>query len=433
MNYKETLDYLFSRLPMFQRIGAAAYKANLDNTWALMNALDSPEKKIKTIHIAGTNGKGSTSHMLAAAFQQAGYKTGLYTSPHLIDFRERIKINGKMISKQAVVKFVEQHQKTFDQIEPSFFEWTVALAFDYFSRKKVDIAIVETGLGGRLDSTNVIHPELSIITNISFDHMNLLGATLPLIATEKAGIIKENTPVLIGETQKEIKPVFTSKAKIGHSPLFFADELISVKSVKQIHKKNDLFLEMNFNESTKKIICDLPGLYQTRNIKTVLSAIAIINSTTAFKINSKQIVAALKNVKSQTGLMGRWQILKNKPLVIADTGHNEAGIKEVIKNIKNTKHEKLHFVLGMVNDKEVDKILQLLPKKAIYYFCKASIPRALDEALLKENAQQFNLKGNCYTNVQDALFAALQIASSKDLIFIGGSTFTVADALKVKI
>jgi dihydrofolate synthase/folylpolyglutamate synthase len=433
MNYKETLDYLFSRLPMFQRIGAAAYKANLDNTWALMNALDSPEKKIKTIHIAGTNGKGSTSHMLAAAFQQAGYKTGLYTSPHLIDFRERIKINGKMISKQAVVKFVEQHQKTFDQIEPSFFEWTVALAFDYFSRKKVDIAIVETGLGGRLDSTNVIHPELSIITNISFDHMNLLGATLPLIATEKAGIIKENTPVLIGETQKEIKPVFTSKAKIGHSPLFFADELISVKSVKQIHKKNDLFLEMNFNESTKKIICDLPGLYQTRNIKTVLSAIAIINSTTAFKINSKQIVAALKNVKSQTGLMGRWQILKNKPLVIADTGHNEAGIKELIKNIKNTKHEKLHFVLGMVNDKEVDKILQLLPKKAIYYFCKASIPRALDEALLKENAQQFNLKGNCYTNVQDALFAALQIASSKDLIFIGGSTFTVADALKVKI
>ena len=413
MNYKETLDYLFSRLPMFQRIGAAAYKANLDNTWALMNALDSPEKKTKTIHIAGTNGKGSTSHMLAAAFQQAGYKTGLYTSPHLIDFRERIKINGKMISKQEVVKFVEQHQKTFDQIEPSFFEWTVALAFDYFSRKKVDIAIVETGLGGRLDSTNVIHPELSIITNISFDHMNLLGATLPLIATEKAGIIKENTPVLIGETQKEIKPVFTSKAKIGHSPLFFADELISVKSVKQIHKKNDLFLEMNFNESTKKIICDLPGLYQTRNIKTVLSAIAIINSTTAFKINSKQIVAALKNVKAQTGLMGRWQILKNKPLVIADTGHNEAGIKEVIKNIKNTKHEKLHFVLGMVNDKEVDKILQLLPKKAIYYFCKANIPRALDETLLKENAQQFNLKGNCYANVQNALFAALQIASTK--------------------
>ena len=433
MNYKETLDYLFSRLPMFQRIGAAAYKANLDNTWALMNALDSPEKKIKTIHIAGTNGKGSTSHMLAAAFQQAGYKTGLYTSPHLIDFRERIKINGKMISKQEVVKFVELHQKTFDQIEPSFFEWTVALAFDYFSRKKVDIAIIETGLGGRLDSTNVIHPELSIITNISFDHMNLLGATLPLIATEKAGIIKENTPVLIGETQKEIKPVFTSKAKIGHSPLFFADELISVKSVKQIHKKNDLFLEMNFNESTKKIICDLPGLYQTRNIKTVLSAIAIINSTTAFKINSKQIVAALKNVKAQTGLMGRWQILKNKPLVIADTGHNEAGIKEVIKNIKNTKHDKLHFVLGMVNDKEVDKILQLLPKKAIYYFCKANIPRALDETLLKENAQQFNLKGNCYANVQNALFAALQIASTKDLIFIGGSTFTVADALKVKI
>ena len=433
MNYKETLDYLFSRLPMFQRIGATAYKANLDNTWALMNALDSPEKKIKTIHIAGTNGKGSTSHMLAAAFEQAGYKTGLYTSPHLIDFRERIKINGKMISKQEVVKFVELHQKTFDQIEPSFFEWTVALAFDYFSRKKVDIAIVETGLGGRLDSTNVIHPELSIITNISFDHMNLLGATLPLIATEKAGILKENTPVLIGETQKEIKPIFTSKAKIGHSPLFFADELISVKSVKQIHKKNDLFLEMNFNESTKKIICDLPGLYQTRNIKTVLSAIAIINSTTAFKINSKQIVAALKNVKAQTGLMGRWQILKNKPLVIADTGHNEAGIKEVIKNIKNTKHEKLHFVLGMVNDKEVDKILQLLPKKAIYYFCKASIPRALDETLLKENAQQFNLKGNCYANVQNALFAALQIASTKDLIFIGGSTFTVADALKVKI
>jgi len=432
MNYKETLDYLFSRLPMFQRIGAAAYKANLDNTWALMNALDSPEKKIKTIHVAGTNGKGSTSHMLAACFQKAGYKTGLYTSPHLIDFRERIKINGKMISKQEVVKFVEKHQIIFDRIEPSFFEWTVALAFDYFARKKVDIAIIETGLGGRLDSTNVIQPELSIITNISFDHMNLLGSTLPLIAKEKAGIIKENTPVLIGETQKEIKTIFSSKSKENNAPIFFADELISFEYAKQMRKKNELFLEIKFKNSFKKISCDLPGLYQNKNIKTVLAAIAIINSTSHFKINSSHITQALKSVKELTGLMGRWHILKNKPLIIADTGHNEAGIKEVLKNINSTNFDNLHFILGMVNDKEIDKVLQLLPKKANYYFCKASIPRALDERTLYEHANKFKLKGEFYKDVANALKSAFQSASHKDLIFIGGSTFTVADALKLK-
>jgi dihydrofolate synthase/folylpolyglutamate synthase len=433
MSYKETLDYLFSCLPMFQRIGAAAYKANLDNTWALMATLDHPEKKIKTIHVAGTNGKGSTSHMLAAVFQAAGYKTGLYTSPHLIDFRERIKIDGKMISKNEVIHFVEQHRKTFDAIQPSFFEWTVALAFDFFARKKVDIAIIETGLGGRLDSTNVIQPELSIVTNISFDHMNLLGNTLPLIAAEKAGIIKEHVPILIGETQKEVCNVFISNASKKNAPLFFADKLIRIKSLKQITKRNNLYLELEIGSSEKKIACDLPGLYQSKNIKTVLAAIAIINSTSTFKINSGQVKQALKNVKQLTGLMGRWQIIKNNPLIIADTGHNEAGITEVIKNIKITPHQQLHFILGMVNDKEIDKVLSLLPKKAIYYFCKASIPRALDESILKEQATNYKLHGDCYTSVRAALKSALKKADKKDLIFIGGSTFTVADALQVKI
>ena len=432
MNYNETLEYLFSRLPMFQRIGAAAYKANLDNTLALMKALNYPEKKIKTIHIAGTNGKGSTSHMLASVFQSAGYKTGLYTSPHLIDFRERIKINGKMISKKEVVKFVKQHNKTFDKIEPSFFEWTVALAFDYFARKKVDVAIIETGLGGRLDSTNVIRPELSIITNISYDHMNLLGATLPLIATEKAGIIKLNTPVLIGETQHEISKVFISKSKQCNAPVFFADNLIKTKNRKQVSKKNELYLEIELSNSGKKICCDLPGLYQEKNIKTVLAAIGIINTTTSFKINSRQLKSGLMNVKKNTGLFGRWQIIKNKPLIIYDTGHNEAGIKEVVKNIKNTKHNKLHIVLGMVNDKDINHVLKILPKNASYYFCKASIPRALDENILYSEASKEQLKGVCFSDVKSALKSALNNANKNDLIFVGGSTFTVADALKIK-
>jgi len=432
MNYNETLDYLFSRLPMFQRIGAAAYKANLDNTLALMKALDYPEKKIKTIHVAGTNGKGSSSHILASVFQSAGYKTGLYTSPHLVDFRERIKINGKMISKQEVVKFVKQHNNTFDNIQPSFFEWTVALAFDYFERKKVDIAIIETGLGGRLDSTNVIQPELSIITNISFDHMNLLGDTLPLIAAEKAGIIKNNIPVLIGETQKEIKDVFVNKAAQINAPVFFADKLIQIKNKKQVSKKNEMYLEIELANSGKKIHCDLSGLYQEKNIKTVLAAIGIINTTSSFKINSQQLKSGLMNVKKNNGLMGRWQIIRNNPLLIFDTGHNEAGIKEVVKNIKNTAYENLHFVIGMVNDKEINHVLKLLPKKAHYYFCKASIPRALDETILYNEARKEKLKGECFTDVKSALKSALKNAKKNDLIFVGGSTFTVADALKLK-
>lgn len=432
MNYNETLDYLFSRLPMFQRIGAAAYKANLENTLALMKVMDYPEKKIKTIHVAGTNGKGSTSHILASVFQSAGYKTGLYTSPHLIDFRERIKINGKMISKQEVVKFVKQHKNTFDNIQPSFFEWTVALAFDYFARKKVDIAIIETGLGGRLDSTNVILPELSIITNISFDHMNLLGDSLPLIATEKAGIIKNNTPVLIGETQKEIIDVFVKKAGQSNAPVFFADKLIKIKNKNQVRKKNETYLEIELANSGKKIYCDLSGLYQEKNIKTVLAAIGIINTTTSYKINSRHLKSGLMNVKKNTGLMGRWQIIQNKPLLIYDTGHNEAGIKEVVKNIKNTAHKNLHFVIGMVNDKEINHVLKLLPKKAHYYFCKATIPRALDETILYQEATKENLKGECFTDVKSALKSALKNAEKNDLIFVGGSTFIVADALKIK-
>ena len=429
MTYQQTIDYLFSRLPMFQRVGAAAYKANLDNTISICKALGNPEKKIKCVHVAGTNGKGSSSHMLAAILQQAGYKTGLYTSPHLIDFRERIKINGKLIPKTDVVKFVENYKTIFEDIEPSFFEWTVGLAFHYFAEQEVDVAIIEVGLGGRLDSTNVIKPQCCLITNIGFDHVNLLGNTLPLIAAEKAGIIKEKIPVVISQTQLDVLSVFNTKAQSLKAPIIFADKQYKILS----HDFQDGLLCVELLEkitnNTQHYKLDLTGTYQLKNLQGVLSCINSLKQK-GFLIEDENVLYALQHVKKLTGLMGRWQILSEKPLIIADTGHNEDGITEVVKNIERYSYKKLHMIIGVVNDKDVTSILKLLPKNATYYFCKANIPRALPEKELFDLAKQHDLKGKKFASVALALSEAKKVAKANDLIFIGGSTFTVADAIQ---
>lgn len=413
---------------MFQRVGASAYKANLDNTIAICKVLNNPEKKIKCVHVAGTNGKGSSSHMLAAVLQKAGYKTGLYTSPHLIDFRERIKINGKLIPKTEVVKFVETFKLDFEKIEPSFFEWTVGLAFHYFAEQEVDIAIIEVGLGGRLDSTNVIKPECCLITNIGFDHVNLLGNTLPLIAAEKAGIIKEKTPIVISQTQLDILSVFNDKAKALKAPIVFADKQFKIIS----HAIKDDFLNIElFNKQNNETLIyklDLEGSYQIKNLQGVLCVIEILKSK-GFIIEDENNLNGLAEVKKLTGLMGRWQTISKDPLIISDTGHNEDGIKEVLKNLERYPYKKLHFVLGVVNDKDITSILKLLPKNASYYFCKASIPRALNETDLYKLAKINGLKGKKYATVKEAVENAKKNFKKNDLIFIGGSTFTVADAL----
>jgi dihydrofolate synthase/folylpolyglutamate synthase len=423
--YRDALNYMYQHLPMFQRIGSAAYKANLDNTIAICNALNNPQNYFPSVHIAGTNGKGSTSHMLAAAFQSAGYKTGLYTSPHLKDFRERIKVNGKMISKKYVAQFIELHQSFFNEINPSFFEMTVGMAFQYFKDKKVDVAIIETGLGGRLDRTNVINPVVSVITNISYDHMALLGNTLPLIAKEKAGIIKSHIPVVIGESQPEVKMVFTEMAKKFNAPIYFADKHYKVianplSDVMQVYQHKTIYF--------KSIKPQLQGIYQLKNIATVLQAIEVINSN-GFKINKHHAKAGIKHVVDLTGLSGRWQVLSKKPFCIADSGHNEAGIKFVLQQLKQTPHHQLHFVLGMVNDKDITKILRMLPKSAIYYFCKANIPRGLQVTELSRMASEAGLKGKTYKSVRAAYNAAKKAAVINDLVFIGGSTFTVAEVV----
>lgn len=429
MTYKQTLDFFYAQLPMFHRVGAAAYKANLDNTISICNLLDNPQHAFKTIHVAGTNGKGSVSHMLAAILQQAGYKTGLYTSPHLKDFRERIRINGKMISKKYVCDFTEDYKSDFKKIKPSFFEMTVGLAFDYFRNKKVEIAVIETGLGGRLDSTNIITPELSVITNIGWDHTNLLGNTLKKIAAEKAGIIKNSIPVVIGETQKETHKTFIATARKIKSPFFFADaafkailkkdsSLISDKIIVDIYFKKKLY--------TRNLEMDLTGRYQLKNICTVLQAQQLLEN---FPVSESDLRLALKKVKPSTGLSGRWQIISKHPLIICDTGHNVDGIKEVLKQIKTLKFKKLHFVLGMVSDKDVSKILKLLPKQAVYYFCKANIPRGMDAGILAQEAQIHGLAGTSYSSVIKALNAAKKNAGKKDVIFVGGSTFTVAEVI----
>lgn len=428
MNYNETLNWMFNKLPMYQRIGAAAYKADLNNTIDILNYLDNPQNSFKSVHIAGTNGKGSVSHSLASVFQEAGYKTGLYTSPHLRDFRERIRINGSMISEEEVVKFIDEHKKKLDELELSFFEMTVAMAFDYFRKEKVDIAIIEVGMGGRLDSTNVIMPELSVITNISLDHVKFLGENERAIAAEKAGIIKKETAVVIGETQEESKDVFIQKAEENNSEIYFADKIIHCEKqdvysidyqIFNILKNNQLYL--------KDLKFPLLGNYQKKNLATIICSLDILRDK--FKIEDTHIYEGLSNLVKSTGLMGRWQILSRQPLVVADTGHNVAGINEIINQLSETKYSKLHFVLSVVNDKDIEGILQLLPKEAEYYFCKADIPRGLDAGILAEKANSCGLKGSVYNSVTEAYKSALGNAKDDDLVFVGGSNFTVAEVI----
>lgn len=428
MNYNETLNWMFNKLPMYQRIGASAYKANLNTTIEIINYLNNPQDSFKSIHIAGTNGKGSTSHTLASVFQEAGYKTGLYTSPHLRDFRERIRINGEMIPENEVVDFIEKHKNKLEELELSFFEMTVAMAFDYFRKEKVDIAIIEVGMGGRLDSTNVIRPELSVITNISLDHVKFLGEDEALIAVEKAGIIKAETPVIIGETQEKCKDVFINTAKEKNSPIFFADQImecIKDNTYSIEYQKFDIY--KNKKQYLKDLKYPLLGNYQKKNLATVICALDILKET--FNINDTHIVNGLYNVVSNTGLMGRWQVINTNPLAIADTGHNVAGINEVNRQLSETKYNKLHFVLSVVNDKDIDGILQLLPKEAEYYFCKADIPRGLSANILADKATHCGLNGKVYDSVRLAYSTALKNAQEGDLVFVGGSNFTVAEVV----
>ncbi|PKB17296.1 folylpolyglutamate synthase/dihydrofolate synthase family protein [Flavobacterium sp. 5] len=404
MNYQETTNWMFNQLPMYQLQGASAYKKDLTNVNLLANHLDNPEQKLKCIHVAGTNGKGSTSHMLASILQEAGYKVGLYTSPHLKDFRERIKINGIEISEEFVCDFVAQHKSFFEANDMSFFEMTVGLAFDYFVKEKVDIAIVEVGLGGRLDATNIITPLVSVITNIGIDHVQFLGNTLASIATEKAGIIKPEIPVVIGEYTPETKPVFSAKAEENKAEIYFASELIS-----------------------ETYPSDLIGDYQQHNKKTVVQTFKILNEQTNFKISPESIKSGLLHVIKNTGLLGRWQQLGENPKVICDTAHNKNGLEIVLNQIQKETYSNLHIVLGVVNDKELDEVLPLFPKNATYYFCKPNIPRGLDATLLQEKALSFSLKGNKYDSVIEAYNSAKNNSTKEDFIYIGGSTFVVAE------
>ena len=428
MNYSETLNWMFNKLPMYQRIGASAYKADLNTTINIINYLDNPQDSFKSIHIAGTNGKGSTSHSLASVFQEAGYKTGLYTSPHLRDFRERIRINGEMIPENEVVDFIGKHKDKLEELELSFFEMTVAMAFDYFRKEKVDIAIIEVGMGGRLDSTNVIKPELCVITNISLDHVKFLGENEEQIAAEKAGIIKPEIPVEIGETQEGSKDVFIKTAKEKNSPIFFADKIMDCRKDNTYSLDYQQFDIYKNNESyLKELKYPLLGNYQKKNLATVICALDILRDS--FKIEEKHIIDGLANVIKTTSLMGRWQVINKNPLAIADTGHNVAGINEVNRQLAETKYNKLHFVLSVVNDKDIDGILQLLPKKAEYYFCKADIPRGLSADILFEKATNSGLKGKVYESVRNAYSSALANAQEGDLVFVGGSNFTVAEVV----
>jgi dihydrofolate synthase/folylpolyglutamate synthase len=407
---------MFSQLPVFQRLGKAAYKDNLDNTWALMDLLNHPYKKFKSVHIAGTNGKGSTSHLMASAFQEAEIKTGLYTSPHLKDFRERIRVNGQMIGEGDVVEFIEQHQKEFEAIQPSFFEMTVAMAFWHFEQEGVEMAILETGMGGRLDSTNVVIPELSVITNIGLDHQQFLGDTLEKIAMEKAGIIKAGIPVIVGETQESIKSVFIDKARDLNAPIEFADEEYQIEKVDNQFIINGVLLRLHLQ-------VPLGGDYQQRNILTAFAACRYLG------LDLERIMVGFNQVLENTGLRGRWEVLQQHPKVICDTAHNEDGLSYVIKQLSKEKYAHLHIVLGVVNDKSLDKVLSFFPAEATYYFCKADIPRGLDTHVLKDEAAKHHLEGLVYSSVAQAFIAAKQAAQAKDLVFVGGSTFTVAEVL----
>ncbi len=430
MNYKETLDFLFGQLPMYQRIGKAAYKADLETTLELDKYFNHPHKSYKTIHIAGTNGKGSVSHCLASVLQEAGYKVGLYTSPHLKDFRERIRINGEMISEEAVVSFVEDHQAIIKSLQPSFFEMSVAMAFDYFRNESVDIAIVEVGMGGRLDSTNIVSPEVSVITNIGLDHTAFLGNSLETIAKEKGGIIKENIPVVIGQTQEATEPVFKQLAREINTSISFADQEFNIPASTLSLDDRQIFQVYQHEQlKYKDLKLDLLGNYQKKNILTALGAIEVLQEK-GYTISQENIYNGLANVVKNTSLLGRWQQLGHNPRIVCDTGHNLDGMSMLVEQIKNTPHDQLHFVLGMVNDKNHAAVLELLPQGANYYFTRASIPRSLDEKELCEMGKKAGLTGQTYPNVREALKNAQKNASRNDLIFIGGSTFIVADILE---
>ena len=405
MTYQDTLNWMFSQLPMYQRQGKTAFKKDLSNTLKLAEHLNNPENKFKSVHVAGTNGKGSTSHILASVLQEAGYKVGLYTSPHLKDFRERIKINGQEVSKHFVIGFIKRNKSFFEANKLSFFEMTVGMAFDYFAKQNVDIAIVEVGLGGRLDSTNIVTPEVSVITNIGLDHTQFLGDTLEAIAFEKGGIIKPNIPVVIGETQKETAPVFKSLAKSCDSEILFADQLVS-----EVYKS------------------DLIGSYQSKNIKTVVQTVKQLQEK-GFKISNKNLKQGLLKVVKNTGLLGRWQVLNERPKVVCDTGHNREGLIYVMQQLSNETFESLHIVFGVVNDKDLSSIVDLLPKKATYYFCKPNIPRGLDAEELQQIFSSYKLKGKAYSSVNEAYNSALNNAKKDDFIYVGGSTFVVAEII----
>ncbi len=429
MTYKETLDFLFNHVPAYHRIGKAAYKNDLNNIIALDIFFGYPHKKYRTIHIAGTNGKGSVSHIVASVLQEAGYRTGLYTSPHLKDFRERIKVNNEMISEKEVVDFVANHQEIIESLEPSFFELSVAMAFDYFARCKVDVAVIEVGLGGRLDSTNIITPVLSVITNIGHDHLDILGDTLGKIASEKAGIMKKSIPVVISETHAEIEKIFLSKAAELDSLIYFADQRFFCNLEESGNQEGERKFRITdlINNRSKTGETVLGGDYQSKNIQAVYCVFDVLKA--GFKISEENIATGIKNVIINTGLQGRWQVLANNPLTICDTGHNKEGLEYVINQIKRIPKSGLHIILGFVNDKDLKTVLPLFPTDAIYYFTKASIPRALDEEILKSEASKYNLMGESYTDVKSALQNARKKASQTDMIFIGGSTFIVAEVI----
>jgi dihydrofolate synthase/folylpolyglutamate synthase len=428
VNYSETIDYLYHKLPLFSRVGSAAFKKDLTNTRILCEYLGNPQHQFKSVHVGGTNGKGSVSHMLASVFHSSGYTTGLYTSPHLYDFRERIRVNGQVADEDYVISFVEKIKPLIEDIQPSFFEITVAMAFDYFAQKKVEMAIVEVGLGGRLDSTNIITPELSVITNIGWDHMNMLGNSLEEIAAEKAGIIKECVPVVIGERKKETDPVFLDQSIKKNSPIAFAEDQYNL--ISQEWKNNHTIITVKKEgQGVRSFELDLPGVYQQKNLLTVLNALDILQKD-GYQITDAAIHEGLKNVRQLTGLMGRWEILRERPMVILEVAHNKDGMEQMLQHLKLLSFNKLHMVIGMVKDKDAAQVLSLLPRDARYYFTQAQIPRALPAKELKEKAANFSLTGKVYRDVNEALYEALHNVSMDDLIIVCGSIFLVAEVNK---
>ncbi len=429
MTYEETLKYMFEALPMYQRIGKAAYKADLENAFELDNISGHSHRNYKIIHVAGTNGKGSVSHMLASVYQEAGYKVGLYTSPHLLDFRERIKVNGAPIDKNFVIKYIRRNQCFFEMIKPSFFEMTVFMAFCYFMTKEVDVAIIETGLGGRLDTTNIINPIASVITNIGLDHTHLLGNTLRLIAKEKAGIIKHQTPVVIGDYKQETASVFDARCELMEAPIHYTDNYFSVEFATRTTNGTQI-IRLNNGKETLSFEIDLLGAYQQENIRTCLTALNVVQER--IPVKDEHIKNGLSNVCKNTGLQGRWQEISYNPLVIADIAHNQAGLTATINQLENTPYKNLHMVLGFVNDKDIPGILKLFPKKAKYYFTKANIERSANPGEIYCLAKEINLSGQIFNDVKSAFEEASKNAEKEDLIYIGGSTFIVADFLKFK-